>query len=144
MSADALIEVVWRARSFPLAPVAAAARGRAARRLARRLLGGADEVLRQLDGVCGPELLIVTGPGEILPWVEGVTYLGRDERAPSVLWPTTFEPSAPLALVKRALTARFTNQAPFALLLDPPSIASLKEARPVARESLTHWLEGGG
>jgi hypothetical protein len=51
--------------------------------------------------------------------------------------PTNVEPSVPAALLQRALALN----GPCALLLDPPSIVPLSEARTIARESLIKWLE---
>src|SRR5215470_16947292 len=98
----ASIEVTWRARLFPLAPIGAAARGNAARALARRLLARDDEALGLLKGVAGSGVIIVLGEEESLPWVDGVSYLGRDERAPSLVLPTVLEPSVPPELFERA------------------------------------------
>ena len=142
MHHDALIEVAWRPRSSPLAPVGLAARGaEAATRLAQRLLSEPDEVLSSLKGVCAPQLLLILGQGESLPWVDAVTYLGRDERTPSLLLPTTLEPSVPLPLLERAIAGRFKNVSPCALLVNPGLIVPLAEARAVARPALALWLE---
>lgn len=136
-----LIEVEWRPRPEPLAPVGAAARGAAAARLARRLLEEDDELLsREFRGVGGRGLLVILGAEERLPWVEGVTYLGRDERAPALLMPTALEPSAPAPLLERAFAAHFPGLTPCAVLTRPAALVPLAAARPVARETLVAWL----
>ena len=84
-----------------------------------------------------PGLLVILGEEKRLPWVDGVVYLGRDSQSPSLLFPTNLEPSVPAALLERSLNQR----GPCALLLDPPSIVPLSEARTIARASLTKWLE---
>jgi hypothetical protein len=137
---DGLIEVRWLPRHEPLAPVGAAARGEAAARLARRLLEEDDDSLAELKGVGGLGLLVVLGAAERLPWVEGVTYLGRDARAPALLMPTALEPSAPAALLERAFAARFPGLVPCAVLTGPAALVPVAEARAVARESLLKWL----
>ena len=137
---DRLIEVRWLPRREPLAPVGAAARGEAAARLARRLLEEDDDSLAALRGVGGRGVLVVLGAAERLPWVEGVTYLGRDAQAPALLLPTALEPSAPAALVGHALAARFPRLMPCALLTAPAALVPVAEARPVARETLLKWL----
>ncbi|HJU53638.1 MAG TPA: hypothetical protein VJ715_03665 [Pyrinomonadaceae bacterium] len=142
MDRNSLIEVAWRPRPVPLAPVGLAAHGPAAtNRLARRLLGEPDEVLSSFRGVSGPQLLLLLGGEESLPWVDAVTYLGRDERAPSLLLPTTLEPSVPLPLLERALAGRFKELFPCALLVNPGLIVPLAQARAVARQSLVEWLK---
>ncbi|HEX7181678.1 MAG TPA: hypothetical protein VF756_07535 [Thermoanaerobaculia bacterium] len=143
--------MTWRPRAAPLDPVGLAVRGEAARELARRLLARGDEALGRLQGVAAPGLLVVLGDpleaGADLPWVDGAVYLGRDPGAPALLLPTAREPSAPLPLVERALViqARASGASPpFAVLLDPPLLASIQEARPLVRPRLLAWLEGGG
>ena len=141
MHGETLIEVTWQPRSMPLAPIGVAAQGAAATRLAYRLLHEPDDVLLQFKGVSGPGVLVILGTEEMLPWVNAVVYLGRDEQSPSLLLPTTLEPSVPLSLLERSLTADFAGLAPCAVLLNPQTIVPLTEARPIARKSLLKWLE---
>lgn len=136
--------MAWRSRRTPLDPVGVAARGEAARALARRLLAREDEALARLNGAAAPELLIVLGDSADLPWVDGAVYLGRDAAAPSLLLPTTREPSVPLPLVERACSRAAEAPPPFALLLDPPLLTSLQAARPVLRATLQSWLDRAG
>jgi hypothetical protein len=145
-----LISVQWRPRAPPLEPVGMAVRGAAAGVLAERLLARDDEALARLSGVAAPAFLVVLGdPGE-LPWVNGAVYLGRDTEAPALLLPTTHEPSVPLPLVERALLARSAGASgvswtspPYAVLIDPPLLASVQAARPIVRQVLLAWLRGG-
>lgn len=141
---DELVPIAWRPRSAPLEPVGMAARGEAARALARRLLARSDEELARLSGVAGQDLVLLLGDAALLPWVEGAAYLGRDARAPSLLLPTNREPTVPLPLVERALVARAGNlraEPPLAVLLDPPLLASVLEARPLVRRRLQLVLQ---
>jgi hypothetical protein len=138
------ISVAWRPRRMPLDPVGVAARGSAARVLARRLLARDDEALARLSGAASRELLVVLGDPADLPWVDGAVYLGKDAAAPSLLLPTTREPAVPLPLVERAVARAAEAPPPFAVLLEPPVITSLQAARPVLRSTLERWLTGGG
>ena len=141
---DELVPIAWRPRSAPLEPVGMAARGEAARALARRLLARSDEDLARLTGVAGQDLILVLGDSALLPWVEGAAYLGRDARAPSLLLPTNREPTVPLSLLERALVARALRvkaEPPLAVLLDPLLLASALEARPLVRRRLRSLLE---
>ena len=142
MRDNRLIEVEWRPRREPLAPIGAAARGPAAARLAQRLLDEDDDVLAELKGVGGRGVLVILGAAERLPWVEGITYLGRDEQAPALLMPTALEPSAPSPLLARAFAARFPGLLPCAVLTGPAALVPVAEARAVARETLLKWLGG--
>jgi hypothetical protein len=110
--------------------------------LAHRLLREPDS-LSHYKAVAGPDLLVVLGEAKHLPWVDSVVYLGHDAQTPSLLFPTNLEPSVPAALLERSLAIVHHQSGPCALLLDPPSIVPLAEARTVAQTSLIKWLEGG-
>lgn len=141
---DELVPIAWRPRSAPLEPVGMAARGEAARALVRRLLARSDAELAKLTGVAGEDLIVLLGDSALLPWVEGASYLGRDARAPSLLLPTNREPTVPLPLVERSLIARagrLQAEPPLAVLLDPPLLASVLEARPLVRRRLGLLLQ---
>src|SRR5262249_24314567 len=124
----------------PLVPVGVAARGDSATRLASRLLRDPDS-LSHYRGVGAPGLLVILGEEAQLPWVDGEVYLGHESQSPALLFPTNLEPSAPAALLERALAPVHDTTGPFALLFDPPTIIQLSEARTVARASLIKWLE---
>jgi len=140
---DDLIPVQWRPRKAPLDPVGMAVRGEAAQALARRLLARDDEALGRLSGVAAPDLLVVLGEAADLSWVDGAAYLGRDSAAPSLLLPTSREPSVPLPLLERALLGRARRSGaspPYVVLVDPPLLASTEAARPLSRPVLAAWL----
>ena len=106
--------------------------------MAQRLLRDPDS-LSQYKAVAAPGLLVVLG--EALPWVDGVVYLGHDVEAPSLLFPTNLEPSIPAALLERSLAVVHNVHGPCALLLDPPAIVPISEARNISEVSLSKWLE---
>lgn len=132
--------MTWRPRLTPLAPVGVAARGTAATSLAQRLLRDPDS-LSHYQAVAARGLLVVLGAEQWLPWVDGVVYLGHDLETPSLLFPTTLEPSVPAALLERSLAMAHSLRGPCALLLDPSVIVPLSEARTVVQSSLSKWLE---
>ena len=133
----------WLSRTDPLQPAAVAARHAASAAMARRLLGRDDEGLAALRGVAGHETLLIIGPAELLPWVDGAVYLGRDPRAPSLLLPTHTEPALCAALIERALLAAFpAHLPPIALLPSERTILSANAARPISRTVLLDWLAG--
>ena len=134
-------KITWQPREFSLLPAAVAARGEASLRLGRRLLQLSDESLGQLQGVAGKELIIVQGAAELLPWVDGVQYLGIDSGAPSLLLPTNYQPGLPANLVERALAARSQLPGMIAVLPHPLLLASMRDARPIVRATLSGWLE---
>lgn len=130
----------WWPRFTPLVPVGVAARGTTATTLAHRLLSDPDS-LSHYKAVGSPGLLVILGEEKRLPWVDGVIYLGHDSESPALLFPTNLEPSVPAALLERALAVVHNHRGPCALLLDPPLIVPLSEARTIARASLIKWLE---
>lgn len=132
--------MTWRPRFTPLAPAGVAARGTAATSLAHRLLRDPDS-LSHYKAVGAPGLLVILGEEKRLPWVDGVVYLGHDPQTPALLFPTSLEPSVPAALLERSLALVHNQRGPCALLLDPPSIVPLSEARSIAQASLIKWLE---
>ena len=132
--------MTWRPRFTPLAPVGVVARSTAATNLAQRLLRDPDS-LSHYKGVCAPGLLVILGEEKWLPWVDGVVYLGHDSQAPSLLFPTNLEPSVPAALLERSLAVVHNQRGPCVLLLHPPSIVPLSEARTIVPASLIKWLE---
>lgn len=132
--------MTWRPRFTPLVPVGVAARGAAATSLAHRLLRDPDS-LSHYKAVGAPDLLVILGEEQWLPWVDGVVYLGHDPQSPSLLFPTNLEPSVPAALLQRSLALAHKQSGPCALLLAPPAIVPLSEARTIARASLVKWLE---
>ena len=128
---------------MPLGPVAAAGTGPTAIGLANLLLELGDESLALLEGAAGDSQIILFGEPQILPWVDGVVYLGRDPAAPSLLLPTNVVPDVPLALFEKAIRSRFANlQTPLAVLPGCKLISSVAAARGLDRESILSWLEG--
>jgi hypothetical protein len=93
-------------RRDPLAPRAVVGVGEVAARLARRAMALPAAALARLSGVGSPGICVLLGDADALPWVDGVTYLGRDPEAPSLLLPTTLAPTVPAHLVERALLAK--------------------------------------
>jgi hypothetical protein len=131
----------WRPRSAPLQPQAVLAEGDAAKALVRRLQERSDEGLVRLRGVRTSSLplaLLLVGEPEDLPWADGVVYLGRDEAAPSLFVPSLLEPTFPIALLERALLARFARlAAPLAIAPGArPRVFPIGSARPLLRRNL--------
>jgi hypothetical protein len=112
--------------------------------LGARLLVEPPEALSRLTGVAGERLLVVSGDADALPWVDGVTYLGRTPEAPALLLPTAFAPSWPVALLERALLRQANGATSLAVLIDPPLLVPLAEARRLDRAAIERWLDSQG
>ena len=91
-------------------------------------------------GVATSDTIVLLGEAESLPWVDGVSYLGSDERAPHLLLPTNREPSVPADLLQQALTDQSRFPAPLAFIEASNTVVSLSEARELSRDALRSWL----
>lgn len=126
-----LIEVTWRVRARPLEAVAVVGRGPVAHALADRVLRAPES----WSGVVGDRLLVVVG--EDLPWVDGVTYLGRAHPA---LWlDTRREPDVPLDW----LVQRLCRSGPVAWVHEPDALVPLAELAPLHLPTLQAWRSRG-
>lgn len=136
------LQIAWQTRLAPLAACAVAARGEVARELAQRALTRDDEELAKLHGVAGQGIVILLGESEFLPWADGALYLGRESEALSLLLPTTMMPNVPLALVERAMRARFaTLPLPLAVLPQWNLVLPCGTAQSVVRAQLEKFAE---
>jgi hypothetical protein len=137
------VAVAWTPRDEPLVPCAAAVWKDAARAMAERLLGLTDAALARLSGVGGAGVIVVLGDAADLPWVDGVSYLGRDVEAPSLLLPTNARPSVPAALLERALLRRFAAiKPPLAVIVPETLVVSCAAALSLSRGHIQRWLGG--
>lgn len=134
------IALAWRPRADPRDVTALVAEGSVATALRLRLLRLPDAALSALRGVAGAGHVVLLGAPALLPWIDGVRYLGRCPDAPTLTLPTAQDPTVPLGLLERALAARLAPLAgPFAMWPSPEGgtvICSLAEARPLDRALL--------
>lgn len=145
-----LFPLLWSIREIPLQPKAVVSRGTIAARLAQKLLEGPQENLSQLQGVSGTELLVILGEEKMLPWVDGVMYLGKDEQAPQVYMPTYLQPNIPSALLEQILLIQAKTHRqfpPFGIIPVSlsssetiPCLFSVQKAFPLSKEKLAHFL----
>ena len=134
-------KIRWTPRDYPLKPLAVAGQGATSLRVARRLLQLDDEFLGQLEGVAGRQVIVVQGRSDLLPWVDGIQYLGVDSVAPTVLFPTNYQPSLPQDLLESALRVKLHAVGSIAVLPDPLLLVRMRNAKPVSRRTLAQWLE---
>jgi hypothetical protein len=121
-------------------PAAVIAFGDVAKDMARKLLASDDAKWPSLKGVATSDVIVLLGEAVSLPWVDGVSYLGSDERAPHLLLPTNREPNVPLDLLERALIERSPFPPPLALIETRNTVVSLAQARELCRDVLSSWL----
>lgn len=139
------VAVSWSDREPPLVPSAVVAADDVARRLARRLLEFDATTLKRLTGVAGKTTLVLLGEESVLPWVDGVHYLGSDPLAPTLLLPTRLQPVIPAAnILEKAIQNRFPQLlAPIAVLSDARTVISAHHALPLSRNRIEEWLGEG-
>jgi hypothetical protein len=132
----------WQLRSDPLTPTAVVGQAGVARALGRAILRRDDDALARLTAVAGDQVLLVLGEEAMLPWVDGVLYLGRDPEAPSLLLSTLRRPSCSLALFERAVVRKLRTEGVVALV--DSLIVPASSARPIDRGTLEKWLAREG
>ena len=133
-------KINWHFREDPRLPAAVVASGDTAKELARKLLASDDTKWASWKGVATSDAIVLLGEAESLPWVDGVAYLGSDERAPHLLLPTNREPNVPLDLLQQALIEQSPFPPPLAFIETANMVVSLSQARELSRDVLKSWL----
>ncbi|UFH50810.1 bpX5 domain-containing protein [Pseudomonas sp. KNUC1026] len=131
----------WQARQEAALPQAAVAWGEAAVRLFERLEQMAEAHAARLQATANRDVLVVTGPAEALPWVDGVEYACAEAAAPGLWLPTSWAPDVPLDLLGQALLARF-SRAPLLLWHAPAVVVPLDRCLPVTAQHLQRIKDG--
>jgi hypothetical protein len=116
------------------------ASGETAKELARKLLASDHTKWPNLRGVATSDAIVLLGEAESLPWVDGVSYLGSDDRAPHLLLPTNREPNVPADLLQQALVEQSPFPPPLAIIETRNTVVSLSQARELSRDALRSWL----
>ena len=146
MSAVVPLEWRWRPRAEPLPARAAVAWGTAAGALHARLLQLVPEQQAGLSAMAGPELLVVTGETDALPWVDGIAYAGPATDAPGLWLPTIEEPGLALDLIARGLQREHPKRQPLLLWSRPAFVLPLDRLLPLSPALLArigaHWSGG--
>lgn len=95
------------------------------------------------------DLLILTGPADALPWVDGARYIAPRPEAPTLWLPTHLRPDAPLDLLALALARKLPPaQAAASMLLWPapaqlvPLHRALAASAAVLARIDAHWARG--
>lgn len=118
----------WHASTELREPQAAVGHGGVAQRLLQRLGSLPSGRRERLSATAAPGWLVVLGPSDALPWVDGVRYAAPHPQAPALWLPTHAEPEVSIDLVWQALQQRH-GRTP--LLLWPAPAAVLPLDRPL-------------
>jgi hypothetical protein len=146
---DAKLPVGFAPRAEALAPSGVYAQGAVAVRLALQLAAAPIEQLRELRaavvavGAAGAPVerqraLIVLGPADWLPWVDGVIFVGACAQAPELLLPSYCEPDVHVDLVLRAV-APGERRGQYLLLPHTRSVIAIGHAARVDAAALRAW-----
>jgi hypothetical protein len=136
------VSIAFLPRDDVLEPLAVVGMGPVARALAERLLQHSDGHLHGLRGVAGDGLLVVLGTSETLPWVDGVSYLGRDPSAPRLLVPTMLRLAVAMDVFEGAMLGHESPlRPPLAVVVSPRRVFSVADALPISRDRLRGWME---
>lgn len=133
-------KIQWHPRGEPRVPAAVTAFGTVAKDLARKLLASDQTMWENWKGVATSDTIVLLGEALSLPWVDGVSYLGSDERAPHLFLPTNRDPNVPLDLLQQALIEQCPFQPPLAFVETRNTVISLSQARELSRDVLRSWL----
>lgn len=134
------MRVTFVERAVPLQPCVVMAQGVIAHRLAERMVALDEQVLARLRVIATHGRIFVLGNELDLPWVNGVTYLGIDDAAPTLRLPTTLAPSVASDIFERAIQLRVGHQYTVAVCTEPPRIISLHGACAWPRATWSAWL----
>mgnify|MGYP006928210650 CR=1 FL=1 len=132
------LPVQWVPRSTPLEPVAALAFGPVAIRMGQRILETGTGSLR---GLGAGDHLFVTGPPELLPWVDGVVYLGADPDETKLWTPTRLGPDRPAALVLRSICKDLGLEGTVAVWPGLSMALPVSRARALDARALAAWIQ---
>ena len=119
----------WRPVAEAAPPRAAVGQGIAASRLLARLAAMPPARRAALTATGSADWLVVLGPTDDLPWVEGVRYAAPSAVCPALWLPTHCAPTAPADLLWRALEARH-RRAPLLLWNEPAAVLPLDRQLP--------------
>lgn len=134
------LQITWHFREEPRVAVAVVASGETAKELAKKLLASDHTQWTSWKAVATSNTIVLLGEAESLPWVDGVSYLGSDDRAPHLLLPTNCEPSVPSDLLQQALIEQSPFPPPLAFIKTRNIVVSLSQAIELSREVLKSWL----
>lgn len=129
----------WQPRNRPLQPLIVAGRGTIACGLLNKCLRFSDEQLQHYQGVATDDVVLIKS-NEALPWIQGATFLGRDDLAPHLYVPTNLQTDISIALLDKAIYRKL-GAAPVAVLPRYSALLPLTELLTLDRRVIAAWLE---
>lgn len=120
----------WQSESEPPFAQGVVGVGAVARRLFAAIEQRLQPARQSLMATANDDLLIITGPTQELPWVDGAQYIAPRAEAQALWLPTAQRPTLPLDLLDRAIR-RQHPQSPLLLLPAPAQLVPLTRLLPV-------------
>lgn len=119
----------WQDEAEPPAPQGVVGTGPVARRLLETAAEHGPAERARLSAMAHDGLLVLVGPAEQLPWVDGVQFVAPRAEAATLWLPTTSRPTVPLDLLAEAI-ARLHRASPLLMLPEPAQLVSLARLLP--------------
>lgn len=133
------IPISWATRSdSPLKPEIVVASGKLACHLLTKCLDFNEQRLAHIEGLSCADLVLLKSD-EDLPWIKGVSFLGRDALAPNIYIPTHLTANVPLPLLEKALLKK-TGVGPIAVLPVFHQLLPLDKLLNLDRQTINVWL----
>lgn len=131
--------LAWRERTDRPAPAGLVAAGPPMRALLAELRRRDANAVRDLLLSATRDLLVLLGPAERLPWIDGVRYCAPAPGVPGLWLPTRTAPDMPAELLHAALQRRTQHAA--VLLWDAPGLVLGLDGRLPVRPAVLDWYE---
>ena len=119
----------WQDEAEPPSPQGVVGVGAVARALLETLAARPPAERARLSAAAHDRMLVLVGPAEQLPWVDGVQFVAPRAEAAALWLPTTRRPTVPLDLLAQAI-ARHHRASPLLMLPAPPQLVSLARLLP--------------
>lgn len=119
----------WQDEAEPPAPQGVVGTGAVARRMLETVAARPPAERARLSATAHDGLLVLVGPADRLPWVDGVQFVAPRAEAPALWLPTTRRPAVPLDLLAQAI-ARLHRASPLLMLPEPAQLVSLARLLP--------------
>ncbi|KRA21134.1 MULTISPECIES: hypothetical protein [unclassified Lysobacter] len=132
----------WRDEPDPPQPQGVIGIGSVARHLltiVERLAQGGDTGLM---ATANDDVLILTGPAQLLPWADGVQYIAPHDEATALWLPVAERPAIPIDLLEQAIRRKHPRM-PMLLLREPGQLVPLTRLLPadagLLRQIRSRW-----
>jgi hypothetical protein len=119
----------WQDEVEPPAPEGVVGTGAVARRLLEAVAVRVPRERARLSATAHDGLLVLVGPADQLPWVDGVQFVAPRVEVAALWLPTTRRPTVPLDLLAQAV-ARLHRASPLLMLPEPAQLVSLARLLP--------------